>query len=81
MGIIKPDITSVHVLFWALCCLLGGLCCPLEAFSVVLRASAVFVFFCCIRVFGACGAAANKRVTKLRAFGAPLRRQFFEFRP
>ena len=42
------------------------------------RASAVFVVLCCIRLFrafGACGAegaAANKRVTKLRAFGAPL---------
>ena len=41
------------------------------------RASAVFVFLCCTRdfgAFGACGAegaAANKGVTSLRAFGAP----------
>ena len=53
----------------------GGLVLSVGGFYSLSRASAVFVFLCCTRVFGACGAegaAANKRVTTLRAFGAPL---------
>ena len=72
MTIIKPNITSGHVLH------VGGLVLSVGGFFSLSRASAVFVFLCCIRVFGAfgaCGAegaAANKGVTTLRAFGAPL---------
>ena len=56
----------------------GGLVLSFGVFYSLSRASAVFAFLCCTRVFGAfgaCGAegaAANKRVTTLRAFGAPL---------
>ena len=56
----------------------GGLVLSVGGFYSLSRASAVFVFLCCTRVFsafGACGAegaAANKGVTTLRAFGAPL---------
>ena len=72
MSIIKPNITYGHVLS------VGGLVISGRGFFCVSRASAVFVFLCCIRVFGAfgaCGAegaAANKGVTTLRAFGAEL---------
>ena len=64
-------IDSGHVLH------VGGLVLSVGSFFSVSRASAVFVFLCCIRVFGAfgaCGAegaAANNIVTTLRAFGAP----------
>ena len=56
----------------------GGLVLSVGGFYSLSRASAVSVFLCCTRVFGAfgaCGAegaAANKGVTTLRAFGAPL---------
>ena len=72
MNIIKPDITSGHVLS------ARSLVLSVGSFFSVSRASAVFVFLYCICVFGAFGAcvaegaAANKRVTKLRAFGTPL---------
>ena len=55
----------------------GGLALSVGGVFSMSQASAVFVFLCCIRVFGAfgaCGAegaAANKGVTSLRAFGAP----------
>ena len=71
MTIITPNITSGHVLSG------GGLVLSVAGFFSLSRASAVLVFLCCLRVFGAfgaCGAegaAANKRVTTLRAFGAP----------
>ena len=71
MATIKPNITYGHVLH------VGGLALSVGGVFSMSRASAVFVFLCCIRVFGAfgaCGAegaAANKGVTTLRAFGAP----------
>ena len=72
MSMIQPNITYGHVLSD------GGLVLSVGGFFSASRASAVFVVLCCIRVlgaFGACGtegAAVNKAVTKLRAFGAEL---------
>ena len=61
-------IDSGHVLC------VGGLELSVGGFYSLSRASTVFVFLCCTRVFsafGAEGAAANKGVMTLRAFGAP----------
>ena len=69
MSIIQPNITYGHVPS------VGGLVLSGGGFFSVSRACAVFVFLCCIRVFGACGAegaAATKGVTELHAFGALL---------
>ena len=67
-------IDSGHVLC------VGSLVLSVGDFYSLSRASAVFVFLCCTRVFGAFGAegaATNKGVTMLRAFGAPPWRQLF----
>ena len=66
--LLSEQVNSGHVLC------LGGLVLSVGGLYSLLRASAVFVFLCCTRVLGACGAevtAANKGVTTLRAFGAP----------
>ena len=69
--IIKININYGHY------CLSGSLCCLLEVMSLSLEFF-VFVFMCCICVFGAfsaCGtedALTNKRMTTMYAFGSNL---------
>ena len=79
MTTIKPNITSGHVLH------VGDLVLSVGGVFSMSRASAVFVFLCCIRVFGAfgaCGAesaAANAELRRSAPSALRLDGDFFEF--